>query len=327
MVLSLAIPLSPELARAGLPVTVSKLYWASCCDVYVHRANLDGSSAEELFHTAGGGIPRLAYDPTEVKLYFPSFEAGGIQRSNLDGSDIELVVGVESPIRIALDPVRRKLYWAETYDQRQIWRSNLDGSDREFLINNSSSVTALEVDPLGGHLYWAEFADGVMRRANLEDLQAEVILDRTAFLVDPWPTGLAIDPSHGFIYASDIALNAIVRVDLDGGNPVKLITQGVVSPRAIALDPVGERIYWSNIVGMFGQSEEYWRYIMSAKLDGTDVRKEFLPLSRDGYPFPAYDMTIIRAPVPEPSSVFLVGIVAISILAKSRRIAMARRCG
>ena len=66
------------------------------------------------------------------KMYWSDF--GGIVRANLDGSDREVVVSIFSSVfGLALDPVRRKIYWAEPFTN-SIHRANLDGTDEEDLV-------------------------------------------------------------------------------------------------------------------------------------------------------------------------------------------------
>jgi len=58
---------------------------------------------------------------------------------------------------------------------------------------------------------------------------------------------IALDAQHGFLYTADSAPECdCARWASMGSNPVKLVTEGVAAPEAIALDPIGERVYWTN---------------------------------------------------------------------------------
>jgi DNA-binding beta-propeller fold protein YncE len=306
-------------SAAGAPLTAPKIYWAQNSDPVIRRANLDGGGKEELYRTPGGALD-VAADPVEQKLYFSSVEGGGILKSDLDGTNVELAISVtEHVIRVAVDSLNRKVYWADIGGGSNIWRADLDGRRRESLAATSSRVNALEVDPVAGYYYWADFFTGIVRRTTLDNLHSDILISGNSLGETPLPTGLAIDSEGGVLYFSDIALNAILRVGLDGHDPTILITQGVVSPESIAFDPEGKRIYWSNRQRGFMVHTEYDYFIMSANSDGTDMRKEFQATNEWGLTQRVVQLAIIQTPVPEPATriVVLVGTM-LSAMPKGR---------
>ncbi|MBN1851501.1 MAG: PEP-CTERM sorting domain-containing protein [Pirellulales bacterium] len=289
-----------SLARAE---TIPKLYWAMLGDTMIRRANLDGSGHEDLIRTPGGIQPDIAIDPIENKMYWPSPAAGGIQRANLDGSNPEIVVSsLERPIRVALDSVNRKVYWYDT-DENMICRSNLDGTDREILTSDIPSVSAIEVDPIGGFYYWSEKLHGVIRRATLDNSRTEIVLDDSAFGRDPWPTGITLDLASGYLYASDRVFEAIIRVGLDGSDPILWLTDGTEDPTSIVFDSVGQRIYWGNSYPD--------RHIMSASVFDGEASQEFLPADYSGRSLDySVHLAMAYLPIPEPASYLLFLIVS-----------------
>jgi len=301
--------------------SITKLYWAVEGDTVIRRANLDGSEREELIRTPGGIQPDIAIDSVAGKMYWPSPEAGGIQRGNLDGTEPETVIAdLHRPIFTAIDEVHRKVYWIDVDSEQRdhLWRSNLDGTDRELLIEEMPRATALEVDPIGGYYYWAEQLRGTIYRTKLDNSQTEIVLDGTAFGRNPLPTGIALDIASGYLYASDLVLNAIVHVSLDGSGPTLLITEGVETPRAIGFDPVGERIYWGNSYPD--------KHILSANRNGVDVQQHFLPTDFGGM---AADGTkhieFVQLPIPEPSTMLLLFCSCSSLTVFPRVICRRRR--
>ena len=68
-------------------------------------------------------------------MYWTDSGTNKIQRSNLDGSNIEDLIstGLPNPSDIALDISGGKMYWTD-YGTDKIQRSNLDGSNIEDLI-------------------------------------------------------------------------------------------------------------------------------------------------------------------------------------------------
>jgi hypothetical protein len=166
--IGLLVAAAPATVLAHPTRTVTKIYYGINNDTIVRRANIDGSQQEELYTTPGGSTIDIAVDTLEQRICFPSNEAGGIQRSHLDGSNPELALAVPmtGPLSIdvlTVDSRNRQLYWSDSSPDRlfqthsgasAIWRSNLDGSRRELLVEGLPRVTAIEVDPEGGNFYW-----------------------------------------------------------------------------------------------------------------------------------------------------------------------------
>jgi hypothetical protein len=99
------------------------------------------------------------------------FDPGRIARSNLDGTGIEeLVVGLGSPVGLALDFQEGKMYWVDSVNRR-IERANLHGSEIELLLNTSAVPIGLALDPCRSLVYWTGAVpngSGSLFRANLE---------------------------------------------------------------------------------------------------------------------------------------------------------------
>ena len=129
------------------------------------------------------------------KLYWTRL-LGNIQRANLDGSEVEILVDrLQVPTDIALDIGGAKMYW--------------------------SHVTAFP--PIFGSI----------QRANLDGSGFETVISRTP---DSDPNGLALDVSGGKIYWTDAGLHKIQRANLDGSGVEDLVTTGINAPMGIALD-------------------------------------------------------------------------------------------
>jgi hypothetical protein len=136
-----------------------------------------------------------------------------IQRANLGGSHIEdLVTGtdVSLPIIIALDVAARKMYWAER-GFAKIRRADLDGSNIEDLVDSGVGLDApmgIALDVAGGKMYWTDINTNKIQRANLEIPSGET---------------------------------ASTRTDIED-----LVTSGLDTPSAIALDVAGGKMYWTD---------------------------------------------------------------------------------
>src|SRR5215831_17254035 len=79
------------------------------------------------------------------KLYWieTTFITSKIQRANLDGSGVEvLVTPLAYPEGLALDVAGGKMYWTDT---GQILRANLDGSGAEFIVGRDGPYSIVVV--------------------------------------------------------------------------------------------------------------------------------------------------------------------------------------
>ena len=183
--------------------------------------------------TAGLQIPlALALDAAGGKLYWTDNGTDRIQRSNLDGTEIEdLVTGLRTPLGLALDAAAGKLYWTDSGADK-IQRADLDGSQVEDLVTTGLQIPrGLALDAAAGKLYWADSGTDRIQRANLDGTEIEDLV--TTGLGTP--RGLALDVSAGKLYWADSSTDRIQRANLDGSEIEDLVTEGLRSPRGLAL--------------------------------------------------------------------------------------------
>jgi len=161
----------------------------------------------------------------------------------------------------------------------EILRANPDGTNVELVLTRERALAtgSIEVDPdLGSTpLYWglldpfdqSPWGGPVpkIRRAGAYGFGIQTIV--------PWAEGpLAIDSVADKIYwvvGSDCEpCDSIHRADLDGSNAEQIFGSDI-TVNALAVDPVGGKIYWQGIHDSF--EEKMW----SVNLDGTDLQELF----------------------------------------------------
>ena len=199
------IALTPAASR---PVIADMLYWSDNVFSKIQRSDPNGVNVETI---VSSGISLSFYvdvDAAAGKVYWSEFGAG-IRRANLDGTNLEEVVSLplsDLAQGVAVDTQGGKIYWAIP-GQHKIQRSNLDGTTVEDFLTMAGRPLALAVDSTGGKLYWSEKPNN--------------------------------DPN------TSPHTNMLWRSNLNGTVVEGLHELGQNSANGIALDLVGQRLYWA----------------------------------------------------------------------------------
>ena len=203
----------------------------------------------------GIGAPPGVSAPT--KIYWSDLGAEKIRRSNLDGSQVENLVTVGSPLALALgDLAGGKIYWTEDV-LGKIQAFDLDRSQVEDLVTGLDEPYGLALDLAGGKIYWSDSGTDKIQRANLDGSGVEDLVT-TGLII---PGAVALDKAGGKVYWADEGTDKIQRANLDGSQVEDLVT-GLNAPAGLALNLARGQIYW--IEYSIGE-------IRRANLDGSRV--------------------------------------------------------
>ena len=187
------------------------------------------------------------------RIYWTNKDESGLQRGNLDGSDIIDIYDGGYVGGVALNITDGEVYWS-TGDT--IKRASRDGiGDTEELVVELSEALDIALDLAGEKMYWADLGTGKIQRANLDGTGVE---DLVVSLEAPF--GIALDVMAGKIYWADVGAD-IQRANLDGSDVEDLVTV-LESPTGLAIDTTAGKIYWTD-----GGTEK----IQRANLDGTNI--------------------------------------------------------
>ena len=218
------------------------IYWIDTAAGTLHR--LIGTEVENLapgFRNATS----LAIDMTAGKLYWTertSDRTGKVRRSNLDGTNVQLVKNLTSaPQGITLDAAGGKIYLTNAWGKVQ--RMNFNGSSfQPNLIIGLESPRNIAVDVAGGKLYWTEQTGnttGRIRRANLDGSNVQLVKTLTSA-----PHGLALDTTNRKIYLTN-AWGKVQRMNFDGSNFQPNLITGLQFLGEVAVDVAGGKLYWT----------------------------------------------------------------------------------
>jgi sugar lactone lactonase YvrE len=241
---------------SGPAYAVPKIYWADYLADKIQRANLDGSSVEDVV-TGLEGPRHIDVDLVAGKIYWTHYWPPKIQRANLDGSSVEnLITGLNYPCGIALDVAGGKMYWTDPGTEK-IQRANLDGTYIEDLVTGVGAYD-IALDLSGGKIYWAACFDYIIQRANLDGSAIETIVTAEGAI-----EGIDLDTASGKIYwtYSSLLGEGIQRANLDGSAIENLVISDGYGFGDIVLYLPKDKMYWTN----------YGATIQRANLDGSDV--------------------------------------------------------
>ena len=125
------------------------------------------------------------------------------------------------------------------------------------------NATSLAVDMGDGKIYWTEKSGnraGKIRRANLDGTNVQLVKSLTSV-----PLSIALDTTNRKIYLTN-SWGKVQRMSFKGSNFQPNLIAGLETPKNIAVDVAGGKLYWTEQTG--DTTGKIWR----ADLDGSNVQ-------------------------------------------------------
>jgi hypothetical protein len=181
------------------------LYWVDgelfAGDPGVYAAPLDETAEER--QIIAGDVCDVALDPASASLFWTRCGDGVVRRSDLDGSNTEVVLDVGAEVTyLALDRDDRKVYWSEAGEgpgTGAIRRANLDGTGVADVVTGLTEPRALELG-FGGLPTDAEPEGPASTGATLGPVWPNPVRGATSVtfeLAEPSPVALAVFDATG----------------------------------------------------------------------------------------------------------------------------------
>ena len=245
----------------GIALGIDKMYWTDTAKGTIHRADLNGQNREVL--VTGLDEPKGITLTAGSKIYWTDSGTGKIQVANLDGSQVkDIVIGLGHPHTIALDRGKSKIYWGNDVYVMDMGSLTLIGSDLQRANLNGSQVEKIETVPPSWYEYIA-----------LDEDRAKIY----------WTSG-------SYVFHSDLDGSHLEKIDvLDWAHSIG----------AIALDLIGNKIYWTALFDdPVSSGPPMYLQIYRSNLDGSNVERIYVEETY-GYVPP----TGIALYIPHPTSV------------------------
>ena len=283
-------------AQSGIKRTAGRLFFLDLGGGRIFSANPDGTDLKVIVNEGRKLPDGVVVDVAADHIYWtnmgnPSANDGSIERSDLDGGNITIIIppgGTFTPKQLQLDKKNGKLYWCDREGMR-VMRSNLDGSNIETLVQTGYGeddrrdarrwCVGIALDVEGGRLYWTQkgndnAGEGRIFRANLEIPKGQGPASRedieVLFEGLPEPIDLDLDLKNRIMYWTDRGDpprgNTVNRAPMDAApgyrkQPEILFTH-LMEGIGLALDLKGERMFVTDFAGS----------VYSADLDGTNMK-------------------------------------------------------
>jgi low density lipoprotein receptor-related protein 5/6 len=283
-------------AESGTGAATEMIYWTTVFGTSIKRSSLESPQIELVLSELNVNLG-IALDMIDGKVYWTGVQPEGIYRANLNGTNIERIIGgcgqsgLCSHHNIALDLVAGKMYWTESglYSRfYKLRRANLDGSDVEDVIPTEAlrRPKGIALDLAAGKIYWgggtvSQEDKGRIRRANLDGSAIEDVIE-----VGRNTVGLELDLGEEKMYWTNNQEGEVWRANLDG-TMKELLIAGLDNPLGLALDLTKGKLYCA---------DHHAGKIKRSNLDGTEV-EDFLVTRR--YRVEGLALTIIPEVVVE----------------------------
>ena len=174
----------------------------------IARVNADGSGLEDIYTSRGSS--GLALDVPGGKVYWTEWDLDRIMRSNLDGTDVEVLYDYpafsnNNPQDIEIDQTNGWLFWTNPIGQ-EIVRSDLDGGNLIVVKTFDNGLPQyLEIDHDNHFIYVTNNVEGTIERIDIDGGNHTVVI---AGLNNP--IGVMLGPSIAIPEPSSWALLGVV---------------------------------------------------------------------------------------------------------------------
>jgi hypothetical protein len=152
------------ISSIDLGINNNQIFWLDRYKSVISSANIDGTEIKTIIQDNLDEPYEVIVDNHNKKVYVADY-INGIFRSNVDGSQIELIVKSPYLRYFAIDSTHLYYY---NYTDKKIYRTNLDGTNRIAILNGLGSVYDIEIDKKNNNIYWVDATALKIFKANLD---------------------------------------------------------------------------------------------------------------------------------------------------------------
>ncbi|XP_076154846.1 low-density lipoprotein receptor-related protein 2 [Alosa pseudoharengus] len=207
----------------------------------IYRVKTDGTNRTQ-FAPAGiiGSPSGLAFDWITRMMYYTNPTNKAIEVIRVDGAQQyrrTLITstgkpeGAGTPVGIALDPARGKLFWTDRGTDSgvpaKVASADMDGGNLKTLFTgNLANIEFITADIAASKLYWGVPSSGLIECGTMDGVSRVTIVSS---LSHPW--GISVHGPH--LYYSDLDYEVVERVDKVNGANMVVLRSGLAGVRAV----------------------------------------------------------------------------------------------
>jgi DNA-binding beta-propeller fold protein YncE len=225
------------------------LYWTSTAygTPTLNRSNDNGTGLTSVALTPGTLPEGLAVDPTFAKVYWTEASWSGA-RLNQGWFDLSggapILTGLSACRGLTVDAADQSIYWTSSNLAvgGRINKVKEDGTNAQVLIQLTSAANprGIVVDHAANRIYWVDFDQSLIVRANLDGTNMTTVLALNLFA---GAYGLALDPVNQFLYWTEFNTGLLRRATTAGAGTTTIFS-GLANPTYLTLDLVQNRVFW-----------------------------------------------------------------------------------
>jgi len=219
------------------------IFWTDAVYMHIKSYSMSDNKAEELVNRGLGFPWRIVVDRESRKMYWTNVDKNLVQRSDLDGNNVENLAVISYPQGIAQDLFKKKIYITES-GTPMIMKMNYDGSEIDTLIIDIDMVDPddIKLDISRNRMYWIDTALKNIWTARMDG--SDPMIMKFDDIVDP--QAIDIDPIDNLIYIADSG-DGTIKIGEIGRNRLNVFIDNLLKPRAIKLSPSYDKIFWIDV--------------------------------------------------------------------------------
>jgi len=277
----LALILAMILASGSLHA--GGIFWSDRGAGQLKRMQFDGTDLSTLtlsgeVTSAGSNVRGITLDLVNDQIFWADNGAKLIQRANFDGSSSVILHTISGggsfPADVHLDPDAGLLYWCDR-TRKHIEHSTFDGTSVMSAVSDAapSGPYFMELDRVGGKIYWGDFSGGTIYRSNLDGSGRETLLTGNNST-----RGVRVDSQGGMLYwvnRNDKKVHRVPLSALGGPTPIPLTHPAVETlydnldtPHGLTIDIPARKIYWADTGTNAGEGQG-GRAVNRGDIDGS----------------------------------------------------------
>ncbi|XP_068956363.1 pro-epidermal growth factor [Petaurus breviceps papuanus] len=136
-----------------------EIYWVDLEGGLLQKVFLNGTN-NEILSAVEEGVSGMAIDWIHEEIVWSNQLKGTIEATDMTGNQSHVLLEeLNNPKNVALDPVKRFIFWVSDGITGTISRANLNGTDEIILVETSQRIKVISVYIIDQRLFWIQHSN------------------------------------------------------------------------------------------------------------------------------------------------------------------------